>query len=63
MQAAAEARTARLVLGVWDPKGDGADHGARMFDREACTRRPEAVAGLMEAEAAALLTALFRTWR
>ncbi|MCY3672968.1 MAG: hypothetical protein OXH14_18060, partial [Alphaproteobacteria bacterium] len=45
------------------PKGGGVDHGARIFDRETCTHRPEVVGGLMEAEAAALLTAFFRARR
>ena len=62
-QAAAHARIARLVFGAWDPKGGGVDHGARVFDRETCTHRPEVVGGLMEAEAAALLTAFFRARR
>ena len=55
-QATAHARIVRLILGAWDPKGGG----ARIFDRETCTHRPKAVGGLMEAEAAALLTAFFR---
>ncbi len=62
-QAAAHARIARLVFGAWDPKGGGVDHGARIFDRETCTHRPEVVGGLMETEAAALLTAFFRARR
>ena len=62
-QAAAHARIARLVFGAWDPKGGGVDHGARVFDRETCTHRPEVVGGLMEGEAAALLTAFFRERR
>ena len=62
-QAAAHARIARLVFGAWDPKGGGVDHGARVFDRETCTHRPEVVGGLMEAEAAAMLTAFFRERR
>ena len=62
-QAAAHARIARLVFGAWDPKGGGVDHGARIFDRETCTHRPEVVGGLMEAEAAALLTAFFQARR
>ncbi len=62
-QAASLARIARLVFGAWDPKGGGVDHGARIFDRETCRHRPEVVGGLMEAEAAALLTAFFRARR
>ncbi len=62
-QAAAHARLARLVFGAWDPKGGGVDHGARVFDRETCLHRPEVVGGLMEAEAAALLTAFFQARR
>ena len=62
-QAAAHARIARIVFGAWDPKGGGVDHGARIFDRETCTHRPEVVGGLMEAEAAALLKAFFRARR
>ncbi len=62
-QATAHARIARLVFGAWDPKGGGVDHGARVFDRETCTHRPEVVGGLMEAEAAALLVAFFRARR
>ncbi len=62
-QAAAHARIARLVFGAWDPKGGGVDHGARIFDRETCTHRPDVVGGLMEEEAAALLKAFFRDRR
>ena len=62
-QAASHARIARLVFGAWDPKGGGVDHGARIFDRETCHHRPEVIGGLMEAEAAALLTAFFRARR
>ena len=62
-QAAAHARIARLAFGAWDPKGGGVDHGARIFDRDTCHHRPEVIGGLMEAEAAALLTEFFRERR
>lgn len=59
--AIAEARIARLVYAAADPKGGGVAHGARVF----CHSRhvPELVAGVGEAESAALLRAFFAARR
>jgi cytidine deaminase len=55
--AIAEARIARLVYGAADPGGGGVAHGPRIFAHS--RHRPEVVAGIAEAEAAALLKAFF----
>ncbi len=56
-------RIRRLVFGVYDPKGGGVEHGARVFDAASCHHRPEVVGGVREAEAAALLRAFFQARR
>jgi tRNA(Arg) A34 adenosine deaminase TadA len=56
-------RVRRLVFGAYDPKGGGVEHGARVFDAASCHHRPEVVAGVREAEAAALLRGFFATKR
>lgn len=55
--AIAEARIARLVYGAADPKGGGVAHGPRIFAHS--RHVPEVVAGIAEAESAALLKAFF----
>ena len=57
--AAGLARVARVVFAADDPKGGGVVHGARIFSQPTCHHRPEVVAGVGEAEAAALLRAFF----
>ncbi|MBP7003214.1 MAG: nucleoside deaminase [Amaricoccus sp.] len=57
--AIAAARIARLVYGAPDPKSGGVEHGARVFDHPQTHWRPEIVAGVREAESAALLRAFF----
>lgn len=57
--AIAAARIARLVYGAPDPKSGGVEQGARVFDRAQTHHRPEIVAGMREAECAALLRNFF----
>jgi len=52
-------RIRRLVFGAYDPKGGGVEHGARVFDAASCLHVPEAVGGVGETEAAALLRDFF----
>lgn len=52
-------RVRRLVFGAYDPKGGGVEHGARVFDAASCLHVPEAVGGVGETEAAALLRDFF----
>ncbi len=61
--AIAHARLARLVYAAPDPKGGGVDHGARVFAQPTCHHRPEVIAGIGEAEAAALLRSFFASRR
>jgi tRNA(Arg) A34 adenosine deaminase TadA len=58
-QSASLFRLRRLVFGAYDPKGGGVEHGARVFQASSCLWRPEAVGGVCEAEAAALLREFF----
>jgi tRNA(adenine34) deaminase len=57
--AAGLARVARIVYAADDPKSGGVAHGARIFAQPTCHHRPEVVAGVGEAEAAAQLRAFF----
>ncbi len=57
--AIAAARIARVVYGAADPKSGGVEQGARVFDRSQSHHRPEIVAGMREADCAALLRAFF----
>jgi cytidine deaminase len=57
--AIAGARVARLVYGASDPKSGGVEQGARVFAHAQAHHRPEVVAGVAEAESAALLKAFF----
>ena len=61
--AIAHARIAKLVYAAPDPKGGGVDHGARVFAHPTCHHRPEVIAGIGEATAAALLRDFFVTRR
>ena len=61
--AIAAARIARLVYGAPDPKSGGVEHGARVFAHPQTHHRPEVVAGVAEAESAALLRAFFAARR
>ncbi len=53
------ARLDRLTYAAPDPKGGGVEHGAHVFAQPTCHHRPEVIAGLGEAEAAALLRDFF----
>ena len=61
--ALAAARLARVIYAAPDPKSGGVYHGARIFDHPQSHHRPEVIAGLAEAEAAALLRAFFAARR
>ena len=61
--AIALARIAKLHFAADDPKGGGVIHGPRLFAQPTCHHRPEVLAGLGEAEAAAMLRAFFATRR
>jgi tRNA(Arg) A34 adenosine deaminase TadA len=57
--AIAAARIDRLVYGASDPKSGGVAHGARVFSHPQAHHAPDVVAGISEAEAAALLKGFF----
>lgn len=57
--AIAAARVERLVYGASDPKSGGVEAGARVFSHAQTHHRPEVVAGVAEAESAALLKSFF----
>ncbi|MEM7238033.1 MAG: nucleoside deaminase [Pseudomonadota bacterium] len=57
------ARIRRLYYAASDPKTGGVEQGPRVFDHPTCHHRPEVIAGLAEAEAAALLRQFFRARR
>lgn len=57
--AIAAARIARVCYGAADPKSGGVEQGARVFDQAQSHHRPEIVAGVREAECAALLREFF----
>jgi tRNA(Arg) A34 adenosine deaminase TadA len=61
--AIAHARLRRLYYGAEDPKAGAVDNGVRLFAQPTCHHRPEVIAGLAEARAAALLQAFFRDRR
>ncbi len=61
--AIALARLDRVYYAAPDPKGGGVDHGARVFAQPTCHHRPEVIAGLGEADAAALLRDFFAARR
>ena len=57
--AIAAARLERVVYGASDPKSGGVEHGARVFSHPQAHHRPEVLAGVAEAESAALLKDFF----
>lgn len=57
--AIAAARLERVVYGASDPKSGGVEQGARVFSHPQSHHRPEVVAGVAEAESAALLKDFF----
>ena len=57
------ARIAALNFAAADSKGGGVEHGARIFALPTCHHRPEIMAGIGEAEAAAQLKAFFAARR
>lgn len=61
--AIAHARLRRLYYGAEDRKAGAVDNGVRLFAQPTCHHRPEVIAGLGEARAAALLRAFFRERR
>ncbi|WP_224814085.1 nucleoside deaminase [Hasllibacter sp. MH4015] len=61
--AIAAARLDRLYYAAADPKSGGVAQGPRVFDHPQAHHRPEIYAGLMEAEAAALLKDFFAARR
>ncbi len=61
--AISHARIGRLVYGAADPKGGGAEHGARVFDQPTCHWRPEVLGGVLAEESAAMLRGFFRVRR
>ena len=61
--AIAHARLRRLYYGAEDPKAGAVDNGVRLFAQPSCHHRPEVIAGLGEARAAALLRGFFQDRR
>lgn len=57
--AIAHTRLRRLYYGAEDPKGGAVDNGVRLFASPSCHHRPEVIAGLGEARAAAMLRDFF----
>lgn len=57
--AIAAARLDRVIYGASDPKSGGVEQGARVFSHAQSHHRPEVVAGVAEAESAALLKDFF----
>jgi tRNA(adenine34) deaminase len=61
--AIAHARLRRLYYGAEDPKAGAVDNGVRLFAQPSCHHRPEIIAGLGEARAAAMLRGFFQDRR
>jgi len=57
------ARVARLVYGASDPKSGGVEQGPRVFAHPQSHHKPEVVAGVQEADCAALLRGFFAARR
>jgi tRNA(adenine34) deaminase len=57
------ARLDRVVFGAWDPKAGMAGSVADLLRHSKLNHRPEVLAGVREAECAALLTEFFRARR
>ena len=58
-EAASHARLGRLVFAARDPRWGAVEHGARLYDQPWSRWRPEVIAGVREAESAALLRGFF----
>jgi tRNA(Arg) A34 adenosine deaminase TadA len=61
--AIAHARLRRVYYGAEDEKAGAVDNGVRLFAQPSCHHRPEVIAGLGEARAAALLRGFFQDRR
>jgi len=61
--AVSAARIARLVFGAFDPKSGGVEQGPRVFAHPQAHHKPEVVAGVREADCAALLRGFFAALR
>jgi cytidine deaminase len=61
--AIAAARLALVCYGAADPKSGGVEQGARVFDQPQSHHCPDIVAGIREAECAALLRDFFAARR
>jgi cytidine deaminase len=61
--AVSAARVARLVFGAFDPKSGGVEQGPRVFAHPQAHHKPEVVAGVREADCAALLRDFFAARR
>ena len=61
--AIAHVRLRRLYYGAEDAKAGAVDNGIRLFAQPSCNHRPEIIAGLGEARAAALLRGFFQDRR
>jgi tRNA(adenine34) deaminase len=61
--AIAHARLRRLYYGAEDVKAGAIDNGVRLFAQPSCNHRPEIIAGLGEARAAAMLRGFFQDRR
>jgi len=57
------ARIARLIYGASDPKSGGVEQGPRVFAHPQAHHKPEVVAGVREADCAALLREFFAARR
>ena len=57
------ARIRRLYFGAADPKGGAIEHGPRFFTQATCHHAPEAIGGIGESEASALLKSFFAARR
>lgn len=61
--AIAWARLSKLYFAAYDPKSGGVEHGARVFNQEACHHRPEIYGGIQAERAMRLLQDFFATKR
>ncbi len=57
------ARIRRLYFAAYDPKGGGIEQGAAFFAQKTCHHAPEIYGGIMERDAASLLSNFFRSKR
>jgi tRNA(adenine34) deaminase len=61
--AIAHARLRRVYYAAEDPKAGAVDNGVRLFESPNCHHRPEVIAGIGEAQSAALLRSFFAKLR